>query len=83
MEEYTRSYAKTGLQHINATTLPLFQRLAQHRSELKGFLNGTNKHYCDSYKVVDIHAILRKNWQQERDTGSRKNKFTYSFTFYN
>jgi hypothetical protein len=29
---------KTGLEHINATTLPLCQRLAQHKSELKRFL---------------------------------------------
>ena len=42
----------TGLEHINATTLPLCQRIAQHREEFKRFLNGTNKQYCDSYKVL-------------------------------
>ena len=43
---------KTELEHINATTLPLCQRIAQHRSELKRFLNGTNKELrCAPHEV--------------------------------
>lgn len=56
---------KTGLEHINCTTLPLCQRIAQHRSELKRFLNGTNKYYCDSYKVLegnDYDIILLESY---------------------
>jgi hypothetical protein len=53
---------KTGLEHISCTTLPLCHRIAQ---QLKRFLNGPNKHYCDSYKVLegsDFEIILLEKY---------------------
>lgn len=43
----------TGEDYISSTTLPLCQRLAQHRQEYKQFMKGTNKHYSLLHKVMD------------------------------
>lgn len=57
--QYSRIYKivcnQTGLEYISSTTLPLSQRIAQHRGELKQFLDGTRKKYCDSYKVFEAN----------------------------
>jgi hypothetical protein len=43
----------TGEDYISSTTLPLRQRLAQHRQEYKQCMKGTNKHYSLLHKVMD------------------------------
>jgi hypothetical protein len=44
---------KTGEEYLSSTTLTLCQRIAQHRCQFKRFMNGTNPHYCTSYKVLE------------------------------
>jgi hypothetical protein len=43
----------TGEDYISSTTLPLCQRLAQHRQEYKQYMKGTNKQYHLLHKVMD------------------------------
>lgn len=56
---------KTELEIIDTTTVPLSQRIAQLRNELKNFINGTNQHYSDSFKVIennDFEIILLERY---------------------
>ncbi len=56
---------KTGLEFIESTSIKLCQRMAQHRNELERFLNGTNPHYSNSYKVLennDCDIILHEKY---------------------
>lgn len=72
---------KTDLEFIDTTTLPLSQRLAQHKDELKRFINGTNRHYCDSYKVMennDFEIILLEKYPctSKEELNARKRLWT-------
>jgi hypothetical protein len=47
----------TGEDYSSSTTLPLCQRLAQHRQEYKQFMKGTNKHYS----LLLLHKVMDGN----------------------
>ena len=43
----------TGEDYISSTTLPLCQRVAQHKAEFKRYMNGSNKYYSLLHQVMD------------------------------
>jgi|EP01040_Poterioochromonas_malhamensis_P005689 hypothetical protein len=45
----------TGEDYISSTTLPLSQRLAQHKQEYKQYMRGTNAQYSLLHKVMEAN----------------------------
>lgn len=45
----------TGEDYISSTTLPLCQRLAQHKQEYRQYMKGTNKSYSLLHKVMEAN----------------------------
>lgn len=74
--EFIRLHATRQVLNTSMQQLCYFcQRLAQHRSELKRFLNETNPHYC---RFISYHVILRHppTWSYCDSTSPASNEAT-------